>query len=147
MYVSHCVVMRKLVYLILLLLVFACSKIEHKQKMLEGNWKLNVVRIEDGEGFLFFDSLATGSFSLDAAKISGKANYTYSYFGQYDVSDSVVFNQSSCALSANGEQLLIARDTDTLQAKIIVLTKKHLTFEYYDYLQYRLKRFSCTRIL
>jgi hypothetical protein len=133
--------------LFLLTFLLACSKYARHEKRLPGSWTLDVVRIEDGEGFLFFDSLATGSFAIDAAKINGKANYTYSYFGQYDVSDSVEFNQSSCALSTNGEVLLIARDTDTLQAKIIVLTKKHLTFEYYDYLQYRLKRFSCTRIL
>ena len=133
--------------LFLLTFLLACSKYARHEKRFPGSWTVDVVRIEDGEGFLFFDSLATGSFEIDAAKIKGKASYTYSYFGQYDVSDSVVFNQSSCALSTNGEVLLIARDTDTLQAKIIVLTKKHLTFEYYDYLQYRLKRFSCTRIL
>lgn len=139
--------MKQFAVIALLMLLFACSKYARNEKRLPGSWKVDVVRIEDGEGFIFFDSLATGSFSLDAAKINGEASYTYSYFGQYDVSDSVVFNQSSCALSTNGEVLLIARDTDTLQAKIIVLTKKHLTFEYYDYLQYRLKRFSCTRIL
>jgi hypothetical protein len=115
--------------------------------LLQGNWDLDVVRIEDGEGFMFYDSSAIGNFTFEPAKLTGKASYTYSYFGQYDVSDSVVFNQSSCALSTNGEVLLIARDTDTLQAKIIMLTKKQLTFEYYDYLQYRLKRFSCTRNL
>jgi hypothetical protein len=137
--------MKKILLLSLLSFVFACSKYARNEKVLPGSWNLNTVRIEDGEGFIFFDSLATGSFLIDAAKINGNANYTYSYFGQYDVSDSVVFDQSSCALSSNGEVLLIARDTDTLKAKIIVLSKKHLTFEYYDYLQYRLKRFSCTR--
>jgi hypothetical protein len=137
--------MKKILLLSLLSFVFACSKYARNEKALPGSWNLKTVRIEDGEGFIFFDSLATGSFLIDAAKINGNANYTYSYFGQYDVSDSVVFDQSSCALSSNGEVLLIARDTDTLKAKIIVLSKKHLTFEYYDYVQYRLKRFSCTR--
>lgn len=139
--------MKQIAAVALMLILFACSKYARNEKRLPGTWIVDVVRIEDGEGFIFYDSLPTGSFSIDAAQIKGKANYTYSYFGQYDVSDSVVFDQSSCALSSNGEQLLIARDTDTLQAKIIVLTKKHLTFEYYDYLQYRLKRFSCTRKL
>jgi hypothetical protein len=50
------------------------------------------------------------------------------------------------SLSADAAYIQIARPTDTLQAKIIELTKKHLTLEYYDYLQYRLKRFSFTRI-
>jgi hypothetical protein len=137
--------MRKLVYLILLLLVFACSKIEHKQKMLEGNWKLNVVRIEDGEGFMFYDSTAVGAFTFLNNTLSGRADYTYSYFGQYQVSDSVLFENTAVSLSADGMYIQIARLTDTLQAKLIMLTKKQLTFEYYDFLQYRLKRFSLTK--
>lgn len=137
--------MRKLVYLFLLVLVFACSKIEHKQKILEGNWKLNVVRIEDGEGFLFYDSTAVGTFTFLSNTLSGSADYSYSYFGQYQVKDSVLFQNTAVALSADGLYLQIARPTDTLQAKIIMLTKKQLTFEYYDFLQYRLKRFSLTK--
>jgi hypothetical protein len=137
--------MRKLVYLILLFLVFACSKIEHKQKMLEGNWKLNVVRIEDGEGFMFYDSTAVGAFTFLNNTLSGRADYTYSYFGQYQVSDSVLFENTAVSLSTDGMYIQIARPTDTLQAKLIMLTKKQLTFEYYDFLQYRLKRFSLTK--
>ena len=137
--------MRKLVYLFLLLFVFACSKMEHKQKMLEGNWKLNVVRIEDGEGFMFYDSTAVGAFTFLNNTLSGRADYTYSYFGQYQVSDSVLFENTAVSLSADGMYIQIARLTDTLQAKLIMLTKKQLTFEYYDFLQYRLKRFSLTK--
>jgi hypothetical protein len=137
--------MRKLIFLFFLFLVFACSKIEHKQKMLQGNWKLNVVRIEDGEGFIFYDSAAVGAFTFLDNTLSGRADYTYSYFGLYQVSDSVLFENTEVALSADGMYIQIARPTDTLQAKLIMLTKKQLTFEYYDFLQYRLKRFSLTK--
>lgn len=135
----------KLIYLLLLSLVFSCAKIAHKQKLLQGNWHLNVVRIEDGEGFLFYDSAAVGNFTFEPTKLSGKAKYTYSYFGQYDVTDSVQFEQTDVSLSTDGMYIQIARPTDTLQAKIIMLTKKQLTFEYYDFIQYRLKRFSLTK--
>jgi len=145
MYVSHCLVMRKLIFLFFLFLVFACSKIEHKQKMLQGNWKLNVLRIEDGEGFIFYDSAAVGAFTFLDNTLSGRADYTYSYFGLYQVSDSVLFENTEVALSADGMYIQIARPTDTLQAKLIMLTKKQLTFEYYDFLQYRLKRFSLSK--
>jgi hypothetical protein len=128
-----------------LVLVFACSKIEHKQKILEGNWKLNVVRIEDGEGFLFYDSTAVGTFAFLSNTLSGSADYSYSYFGQYQVTDSILFENTAVSLSTDGQYLQIVRPTDTLQAKIIMLTKKQLTFEYYDFLQYRLKRFSLTK--
>ncbi len=135
----------KAIYFLLICIVFSCSKMEHKQKLLLGNWDLDVVRIEDGEGFLFYDSTAVGNFTFEQTQLSGKAAYTYSYFGQYDVSDSVQFDQTSVTLSSDAMYLQIARPTDTLQAKIIMLTKKQLTFEYYDFLQYRLKRFSLTK--
>lgn len=137
--------MKKILFGLLTLVLLSCSKYKQNSKYLVGNWQVDVVRIEDGEGFLFYDSLANGSFSFDGSTIEGNSNYSYSYFGQYTVSDSVVFTQNSCALDQNGEVLMIARPTDTLEAKIIMLTKKELTFEYYDYLQYRLKRFSCSR--
>jgi hypothetical protein len=57
----------------------------------------------------------------------------------------VLFENTAVSLSADGMYIQIARPTDTLQAKLIMLTKKQLTFEYYDFLQYRLKRFSLTK--
>lgn len=137
--------MKKILFGLLALVLLSCSKYKQNSKFLVGDWQVDVVRIEDGEGFLFYDSLASGSFLFDGSTIDGNSSYSYSYFGQYDVSDSVLFTKSSYALKQNGEVILIARPTDTLEAKIIMLTKKELTFEYYDYLQFRLKRFSCTR--
>lgn len=137
--------MKKILFVLLTLVLLSCSKYKQNSKFLTGDWQVDVVRIEDGEGFLFYDSLASGSFLFDGSTIDGNSSYSYSYFGQYDVSDSVLFTQNSCELDLNGEVLIIARTTDTLEAKIIMLTKKELTFEYYDYLQFRLKRFSCSR--
>jgi hypothetical protein len=140
--------MKKSVYFCLLLLVvlnISCRRLEQQQKKIGGTWKVDVVRIEDGEGFLFYDSLAEGDFTFHTNLINGQSAYKYSYFGQYDVADSVVFNNLKYSLGAKGEVLQIERPTDTLHAKIILLTKDRLTFEYYDFLQYRLKRFSCVK--
>jgi len=137
--------MKKIIVGLLTLVLLSCSKYKQNSKFLVGEWQVDVVRIEDGEGFLFYDSLANGSFAFNGSTIDGNSSYSYSYFGQYNVSDSVLFTQNSCELDQNGDVLIIARPTDTLKAKIIMLTKKELTFEYYDYLQFRLKRFSCSR--
>ena len=137
--------MKKILFVLLTFVLLSCSKYKQNSKFLTGDWQVDVVRIEDGEVFFFYDSLASGSFLFDGSTIDGNSSYSYSYFGQYDVSDSVLFTKSSYALKQNGEVILIARPTDTLEAKIIMLTKKELTFEYYDYLQFRLKRFSCSR--
>lgn len=137
--------MNKILFGLLTFVLLSCSKYKQNSKYLVGAWQVDVVRIEDGEGFLFYDSLANGNFTFDGSTIDGNSSYRYSYFGQYNVSDSVLFTQNSCELAQNGDVLRIARPTDTLEAKIIMLTKKELTFEYYDYLQFRLKRFSCVR--
>jgi hypothetical protein len=122
-----------------------CTKAKKTAKLLPGSWTVNVVRIEDGAGFLFYDSLPEGSFTFTSEQLSGKSTYSYDYFGQNLVTDSAVFENNSFWLDGKGEVLSIARPTDTLRAKIIMLTNKSLTFEFYDELAFRLKRFTCTR--
>ena len=139
-------------YLVFILIEFVCAillqgctKAKKTTKLLPGSWAVNVVRIEDGAGFLFYDSLAAGSFTFTGEQLSGKSNYSYAYFGQNMVTDSAVFENNYIWLDSKGEELSIARPTDTLRAKIIMLTNKSLTFEFYDDLAFRLKRFTCTR--
>ena len=139
-------------YLGFILIVFVCAislqgctKAKKTAKLLPGTWAVNVVRIEDGAGFLFYDSLPEGSFTFTSEQLSGKSTYSYDYFGLNMVTDSAIFENNSCWLDGKGEVLSIARPTDTLRAKIIMLTNKSLTFEFYDELAFRLKRFTCTR--
>jgi hypothetical protein len=127
------------------ILLQGCTKAKKNTKLLPGSWSVNVVRIEDGAGFLFYDSLAAGSFTFTSEQLSGKSNYSYAYFGQNMVTDSAVFENNNIWLDSKGEELSIARPTDTLLAKIIMLTNKSLTFEFYDEIAFRLKRFTCTR--
>jgi hypothetical protein len=143
---------RSVGYLGFILIVFVffialqgCTKAKKTAKLLPGSWTVNVVRIEDGAGFLFYDSLPEGSFTFTSEQLSGKSNYSYDYFGLNMVTDSAIFENNSCWLDDKGEVLSIARPTDTLRAKIIMLTNKSLTFEFYDELAFRLKRFTCTR--
>ncbi|MFM6946796.1 MAG: hypothetical protein ACKOWW_06630 [Flavobacteriales bacterium] len=138
--------MKLLPFIFLAILFHACSKDSKTKRLIVGNWKVDVVRIEDGEGFLFYDSLANGMFQLSTDHISGQTKYQYDYFSQYLVQDSVAFNHATYILDAKGEEFLIVRATDTLRTKIIMLTKKSFTFEYYDQLAFRLKRFTCSRM-
>lgn len=143
---------RSVGYLGFILIVFVffialqgCTKAKKTAKLLPGTWAVNVVRIEDGAGFLFYDSLPEGSFTFTSEQLSGKSTYSYDYFGLNMVTDSAIFENNSCWLDGKGEVLSIARPTDTLRAKIIMLTNKSLTLEFYDELAFRLKRFTCTR--
>jgi len=143
---------RSVGYLGFILIVFVffialqgCTKAKKTAKLLPGTWAVNVVCIEDGAGFLFYDSLPEGSFTFTSEQLSGKSTYSYDYFGLNMVTDSAIFENNSCWLDGKGEVLSIARPTDTLRAKIIMLTNKSLTLEFYDKLAFRLKRFTCTR--
>lgn len=131
--------------LFLAVLFFACSKDSKTKRRLVGDWKVDIVRIEDGDGFLFYDSLAVGEFQFNASSLTGSVSYQYAYFNQYWIQDSVAFNESVYFIDTKGEVISIIRSTDTLNAKIIMLTNKSLTFEYYDQLAFRLKRYTCTR--
>jgi hypothetical protein len=126
-------------------LLFSCSKNRKTERLLPGTWAVEIVRIEDGEGFLFYDSMPQGSWEINNSQISGKVNYTYNYFNQFTITDSASFAASNYLLDTKNEVFSIIRETDTLRAKIIMLTKKSFTFEYYDQLAYRLKRFTCVR--
>ncbi|MEY2652079.1 MAG: hypothetical protein RLZZ321_1172 [Bacteroidota bacterium] len=134
-----------LIVFVCAILLQGCTKAKKNTKLLPGSWSVNVVRIEDGAGFLFYDSLAAGSFTFTSEQLSGKSNYSYAYFGQNMVTDSAVFENNNIWLDSKGEELSIARPTDTLRAKIFMLTNKSLTFEFYDEIAFRLKRFTCTR--
>jgi hypothetical protein len=137
--------MKSLPLVLAIALLFACSKSKKTERLLPGTWAVEIVRIEDGEGFLFYDSLPQGSWEIKNSQISGKVNYTYNYFNQFTITDSASFSASNYLLDTKNEVFSIIRDTDTLRAKIIMLTKKSFTFEYYDQLAYRLKRFTCVR--
>lgn len=126
-------------------LLFSCDKSRRTERLLPGTWAVEIVRIEDGEGFLFYDSMPQGTWEINNAQISGKVNYTYNYFNQYTITDSASFAASNYLLDTKNEVFSIIRDIDTLRTKIIMLTKNSLTFEYYDQLAYRLKRFTCVR--
>jgi len=132
-------------FILSIFLLFSCAKSNKTARLLPGKWHVEIVRIEDGEGFLFYDSMPQGAWEFKNSQLSGKVIYSYNYFNQYSVTDSASFATVNYLLDTKNEVISIIRDTDTLRAKIIMLTKKSLSFEYYDQLAYRLKRFTCIR--
>ena len=45
-------------------------------------------------------------------------------------------------MNEKGDHLLVVRETDTIDIRILLSSKKNLEFEYYDDQQYRLRRFA-----
>ena len=136
--------MRNTFYIIVLLFFFtACQKQKAQLKRIDGTWNVELVRILDGEGFTFYDSVPVGEIiiSSDLKKMNGRIDLDYSYFGLSQVQDSFVVTNAAFDINKSGDHLLVKRLTDTIDVRILLSSKKNLELEYYDYNQYRLRRF------
>lgn len=141
--------MRSGLFIVSLILVLTgCQKQKAQLKRIDGAWKVELVRILDGEGFTFYDSVPVGEIviSSDSKKMDGRIDLDYSYFGLNQVQDSFVVNQAHFDINESGDHLLVKRLTDTIDVRILLSSKNNLEFEYYDYKQYRLRRFILRKL-
>jgi hypothetical protein len=132
----------------LILVLTACQKQKAQLKRIDGTWKVELVRVLDGEGFTFYDSVPVGEvvISSDLKKMDGRIDLDYSYFGLSQVQDSFVVSQANFDINESGDHLLVKRSTDTIDIRILLSSKKNLEFEYYDNKQYRLRRFALRKL-
>ena len=132
----------------LILVLTACQKQKAQLKRIDGKWKVELVRVLDGEGFTFYDSVPVGEvvISSDLKKMDGRIDLDYSYFGLSQVQDSFVVSQANFDINESGDHLLVKRSTDTIDIRILLSSKNNLEFEYYDNKQYRLRRFALRKL-
>lgn len=132
----------------LIVFLTACQKQKAQLKRIDGRWKVELVRVLDGEGFTFYDSVPTGEIviSSDLKKMDGRIDLDYSYFGLNQVQDSFVVNNADFDINESGDHLYVKRLTDTIDVRILLSSKKDLEFEYYDKKQYRLRRFALRKL-
>lgn len=131
-----------------LTLFYACQKDEKELKRIDGKWMVELVRVQDGEGFTFYDSIPTGEIEIQSSgqQINGRVDFDYLYFGANQIVDSFVVDNDHFEINQAGDHLTVYRDQDTIDIRILLSSKKDLEFEYYDFKQYRLRRFSMHRI-
>ena len=136
-------------FLILIVFLFACSKEKQAYNKLDGIWEVTQARIVDGEGFSFYDYSPVGTIEfIENTKVC-TANLTFSYQNLSEVPliiyGSLDYNSAAFMINTKGEQLEIIQGgfgNFLDKFRIIVLTKDALVIEYYDYLNYKLKRFT-----
>jgi hypothetical protein len=124
--------------------VTSCHKSKAQLKRIDGNWRVELARISVGEGFTFYDSLPNGEISISSSlgKINGRLDFVYSEFGMGQVQDSFVTQNATFVLNEKGDRMFVFRENDTIDMRILLSSKKNLELEYYDYQQYRLRRFA-----
>ena len=135
--------------LFLILVLYACSKEKQAYNKLDGIWEVTQARIVDGQGFTFYDDSPTGTIEFQLNTKVCSATFAFSYQNLSEVPlmiyDTLDYNSAIFVLNNKGEQLeIIQGGFGSLSDKfrIIVLTKDALVIEYYDYLNYKLKRFT-----
>lgn len=128
----------------LMFLVTSCDKSKAQLRRIDGNWRVELARISVGEGFTFYDSLPVGEINISSSleKINGRLDFVYSEFGVSEVQDSFVTKNATFTLNEKGDRMKVFRENDTIDMRILLSSKKNLELEYYDYQQYRLRRFA-----
>ncbi len=123
--------------------MFSCSKEKKYYKLINGNWKVTKVRIENGEGFTYEDSLPNGKLSFNSSSNLGvgKIEYQNTLFSGALLKDSLAINSKKFQINSKNNRLYLIENTDTIDFRIILLTPYDLQLEYYDNLNFKLKRF------
>lgn len=136
-------------FLILIVFLFACSKENRAYNKLDGIWEVTQARIEDGQGFTFYDDSPSGTIDFQSNTKVCSATFAFSYQNLSEVPliiyDTLDYNSATFVLNNKGEQLELfqgAFGSLSDKFRIMVLTKDALVIEYYDYLNYKLKRFT-----
>ncbi len=136
-------------FLILTVFLFACSKEKRAYNKLDGIWEVTQARIVDGQEFTFYDDSPTGTIEFKSNTKVCSATFAFSYENLSEVPliiyDTLDYNSATFILNNKGGELEVFQDVfGSLSDKfrIIVLTKDALVIEYYDYPNYKLKRFT-----
>ncbi len=132
-----------LFFFILLFTFISCSKEQRVNKKLHGKWSVKIIQIEDGEGFMYFDSLPNGTIEFISNQKNINANIIYNYvnLNGYNVIDSFKLINENYVFNSKSDRIIFNYNFVLINARIILLTKKSLEFEYYDMTKYKLVRF------
>jgi len=140
--------MKQLILLLISLLILcSCQKEPIVNKKLDGKWNVSTMRIEDEEGFTFYDSNPQGTFEFNKSQnhVSASVSYSYQNLEGFTISDAFTLNQNKYSFYSDSKRILIQNSLDTIDARIILLTKNDMQLEYYDLIKFRLVRFILSK--
>jgi len=111
-------------------LFVSCNKERRFNKDLQGTWEVDMVKLQDADGFSFFDNNPSGNLSISETSVQGEITSMFQSF-QGSVSDTLTL-QGSYLLKLNESELNWVQSPDTIKNRIFVITNKNLEIEYYD---------------
>jgi hypothetical protein len=135
------------IFFFILIVLFSCSKEKRVSKKLEGNWIVDLMQIQDGEGFTYFDSMPKGTFSFDSDQkvINAIVAYQFVNLNGFKVKDTFKVELEKYVFNSKYDRIFFKVNSDSINARIILLTEKSMELEYYDLVKYRLVRFILSK--
>ena len=137
--------MRFIIPLICLITLFSCSKEKRYTKALKGTWQIELVKLQDNEGFSFFDKQAVGSLVIDDDQLVSGAIYS-SFAGNSGQLLDTFQLAGHYFLTLKNEEINFVLGQDTLKARLLLLTNTDLEFEYYNALKSKRVRYIFRKI-
>jgi len=110
--------------------MLSCNKERRLNKDLQGTWEVDMVKLQDADGFSFFDYNPTGNLNISDTSVQGEITSLFQSF-QGSVSDTLTL-QGSYLLKLNESELNWVQAPDTIKNRIFVITNKNLEIEHYD---------------
>lgn len=122
--------MRSILFFFCLVFMLSCNKERRFNKDLQGTWEVDMVKLQDADGFSFFDYNPSGNLSISETSVQGEITSMFQSF-QGSVSDTLAL-QGSYLLKLNESELNWVQSPDTIKNRIFVITNKNLEIEHYD---------------
>jgi len=122
--------MRIAVLCFIALLFLSCNKERRLNRHLQGTWEVNMVKLQDADGFSFFDYNPSGVMMISNESVQGELTSSFQTF-QGLVLDTLAL-QGSYWLNINDAELNWVQTSDTIKNRIFVITNKNLEIEYYN---------------
>ena len=137
--------MRFIIPLLCLITLFSCSKEKRYTKALKGTWQIELVKLQDNEGFSFFDKQAVGSLVIDDDQLVSGAIYS-SFAGNSGQLLDTFQLAGHYFLTLKNEEINFVLGQDTLKARLLLLTNTDLEFEYYNALKSKRVRYIFKKV-
>jgi hypothetical protein len=125
--------------------LFSCSKEKRYTKAIKGTWQIELVKLQDNEGFSFFDKHAVGSLVIDDDQLVNGAIYS-SFAGNSGQLLDTFQLAGQYFLTLKNEEINFVLGQDTLKARLLLLTNSDLEFEYYNTLKSKRVRYIFKKV-
>lgn len=124
--------MKKSLLLLIFLsgLVLSCNKEKRYNRYLQGTWKCSLVRLQNMDGFTFFDQSPIGELTFSGTSVQGLVVSDFTTF-QGNAVDSLNLN-GTFTMDLSQSELNWIQNNDTLNNRIFVITRDNLEVEYFD---------------